>query len=112
MNVQQCLIHNCSWINATTYSTTESTTKSYNTNITSEIFSIISSNQSLSSIMTSTITGTATAKRNLLYGDHCTDHEECLLSRRLFCQYGFDLDQKHCLCETAYFWNKNTQQCG
>lgn len=50
--------------------------------------------------------------KKLLYGDNCSKHEECTLSKYLYCQYEFDLNQKHCFCETTYFWNKITQQCG
>ncbi|CAF1205385.1 unnamed protein product [Rotaria sordida] len=110
-NIQQCPIYDCSWINTTIDSTIRSTTTSYNFNITSEISFVPNWNTSLSSIITSTSTSTIIVDRNLLYGDNCTEHEQCTLSKNLFCQYEFDLNQKHCFCETTYFWNKNTQQC-
>ena len=57
-------------------------------------------------------TSTTTSERNLFYGAKCINHEDCALSRNLFCEYEYDLNEKHCLCETTFFWNKNTQQCG
>ncbi len=109
-NIEQCPIYDCSWINSTTYSNIGSTTTSYNLNMTSEISFPTNWNSSLSSITTST--STPALGRNLLYGDNCTEHEECTLTKNLFCEYEFDLNQKHCFCETTYFWNNNTQQCG
>ena len=53
-----------------------------------------------------------TSEQNLLYGAKCINHEDCSLSRNLFCEYEYDLNEKHCLCEATFFWNKNIQQCG
>jgi hypothetical protein len=113
-NIAQCPIYDCSWINATTNSNIgNTTTTTYNLNMTNEISFSVYYNISLSSITTlSTSTSTTTRGRNLLYGADCTEHEECALSKNLFCQYEFDLNEKHCFCETTYFWNKNLQQCG
>ncbi|CAF0981751.1 unnamed protein product [Adineta steineri] len=87
-NIEQCPIYNCSSIiNTTVYSNISSTT----------------------SILTST--STITYNRNLLYGAYCNEHEECTLSKNLFCQYEYNLNEKYCFCETTYFWNKYTQQC-
>lgn len=110
--IEQCPIYDCSWINSMTYSNIENTTTLYNSNITSEISFPINWNTSLSSITILTSTTAITVGRNLLYGDNCTEHEECTLTKNLFCEYEFDLKQKHCFCETTYFWNNNTQQCG
>ncbi len=111
-NIEQCPIYDCSWTNTTIYSSIGSTTASSNLNITSGISFSTSSNPSLSSNTVSTSASTTTLGKQLLYGDNCSEHEECTLSKHLFCQYEFDLNQKHCFCETTYFWNKNTQQCG
>jgi hypothetical protein len=112
-NIDQCSISDCSWINSTTYSNIESpTTTTYNLNITNEMSFSTNWNTSLNSIITSTSTSTIALGRNLLYGDNCTEHEECTLSKNLFCEYEFDLNQKHCFCETTHFWNSNTQECG
>ncbi|CAF4326041.1 unnamed protein product, partial [Adineta steineri] len=87
-NIDQCPIYNCSSIiNTTVYSNISSTTP----------------------ILTST--STVAYNRNLLYGTYCNEHEECTLSKNLFCQYEYNLNEKHCFCETTYFWNKYTQQC-
>ncbi len=112
INIEQCPIYDCSWINATTHSNIGSTTTLYNLNVTGEISFPTNWNTSLSSVATSISTSTTTVGRNLLYGDNCTEHEECTLTKHLFCEYEFDLNQKHCFCETTYFWNNNTQQCG
>jgi hypothetical protein len=98
-------------MNTTTDSNTGSTTTSFNFNTTNEV-SYPTNWNTLSSISTSISTSTVALGRNLLYGDNCTEHEECTLTKNLFCEYEFDVNQKHCFCETTYFWNKNTQQCG
>jgi hypothetical protein len=112
-NIAKCPIYDCSWINATTYSNIGNTTTTYELNMTNEMSFSVYDNISLSSITTvPTSTSTTTRGRNLLYGADCIEHEECALSKNLFCEYEFDLNQKHCFCETTYFWNKNIQQCG
>jgi hypothetical protein len=80
--------------------------------MTSNISFTINLNTLMSSITTPTSINSTTLGRNLLYGDNCTEHEECTLTKNLFCEYEFDFNQKHCFCETTYFWNKNSEQCG
>ena len=99
-------------MNATTSTNIENPSTSSNLNITGEISFPSNHTTSLSSIITLTSTSTTTLGKNLLYGDNCSIHEECTLSKRLYCEYEFDFIQKHCFCETTYFWNQNTQQCG
>ena len=95
-------------MNTTIDSNPGSITTSSSSSITNEISLSTNWNTTLSSISPSTVT----LGKNLLYGDNCTEHEECTLSKYLFCEYEFDLNSKNCFCETSYFWNKNTQQCG
>ncbi|CAF1164244.1 unnamed protein product, partial [Didymodactylos carnosus] len=38
-------------------------------------------------------------QKDLLYGENCTEHEECQLAKHLFCELEFDPVQKHCYCE-------------
>jgi len=110
-NIAQCPIYDCSWMNVTNIGNTTTTTN--NLNMTNEISFSVYYNISLSSISTVlTSTSTTTRGRDLLYGADCIEHEECALSKNLFCEYEFDLTEKRCFCETTYFWNKNIQQCG
>ncbi|UJR30285.1 hypothetical protein I4U23_017823 [Adineta vaga] len=101
----QCPIYDCSLMNT-------STTINYDFNITNDLSVSNYWNTSLTSSETSTNPSTTqTLQRNLLYGENCIDHEECDLTKGLFCEYEFDLNQKHCFCETTYFWNRHVQQC-
>lgn len=111
-NTSQCEIYDCSWINTTSDSTQESTIIiTYNSHVTNDISFETNPNTALNSTITSLSTSLGVLTRNL-YGDTCTEHEQCAISKQLFCEYEFDLNEKHCFCETTHFWNNNTQQCG